>query len=135
MVSKNFKISADHFLAFKDRKYKELDDIVKCQEAERSRRLEAGEDLPNDYELLWTSLQQNDIVEKVGRGHHSRLPHLGRKGNRDKSRDMHETAKKCRMEGKQYPSAKTGKIMPKKEVIFIVFKLFCTMHDYTLIIW
>ena len=46
VVSKNFKMSSDPFLAFKERKYQELDDIVKCQEAERSRRLEAGEDLP-----------------------------------------------------------------------------------------
>ena len=81
MVSKDFKMSSNNFLAFKERKYQELDDIVIRQEAERSRRLEAGEDLPNDYELLWTSLQQNDIVEKAGRGHHSRQPHLVRKGN------------------------------------------------------
>ena len=94
MVSKDFKMSSDHFLAFKEQKYQELDDIVKCQEAERSRRLEAGEDPPNEYELLWGSMEVGDIVDKVGRGHHSHQPHLGRVGIRKTSRDCHETAKK-----------------------------------------
>ena len=87
-------MNADYFLAFKADKYKQIDDIVKRQDAERSRRLEAGEDPPNEYELLWMSKTPGDIVDKVGRGQHSRIPHLGRKGNRNKSRDKHETAKK-----------------------------------------
>ena len=87
-------MDAAHFLAFKEDKYKQIDDIVKCQDAEHSRRLEAGEDPPNEYELLWMSKTPGDIVDKFDREQHSRIPHLGRKGNRDKSRDMHETAKK-----------------------------------------
>ena len=48
VVSKDFKMNADNFLAFKEDKYKQIDDITKCQETEHSRRLEAGEDPPNE---------------------------------------------------------------------------------------
>ena len=84
-------------------KREDSDVKYQCGEAgcrEKQERKEAGEDGPNAYELLWGSMQVGDIVDKVGRGHHGSKTHLGRVGNRDKSRDLYETAKKCRMEGK-----------------------------------
>ena len=98
------------FLAFKSEKYKKFDESIKWQDDERKRCQEEGEDAPNVYEIQWGSMEVGDIVDKVGRGHHSRQPHLGRVGNRNKSRDCSETAKRLRSEGKQYKSVGKSKI-------------------------
>ena len=92
-------MDAEYFMAYKSAKYKRIDETIKWQAEERKRRQEQDEDAPNVYEIQWGSMGVGDIVDKVSRGQHSRKPHLGKVGNRKKSRDWSETAKKLRCEG------------------------------------
>ena len=62
-------------------------------------------------------MSPGDIFPKPGKGKHPRSPHLGRKGNRDLTRDFRLVNKKRSHEGKSYISMGTYKCKPERKVM------------------
>ena len=70
------------------------------------------------------SMSPGDIFPKPGKGKHPRSPHLGRKGNRDLTRDFRLVNKKRSHEGKSYISMGTRKWKPERKVNYHEFSWF-----------
>ena len=60
-------------------------------------------------------------MEKLGKGKHTRKPHIGKLNRRKISRDVSVTAKRHRDQGKTYMSQKSRELKPSKEVNSIIF--------------
>ena len=121
-VSKDQQADASSFRQFKDGKYKHIADTAKLQTETRNKRLtESPNSSKNTYDEMWDKAKVGDKLELIGHGKHRRDVHLGKKNNRDESRDWSSTAKRRKKEGKTYMCKSSKKLMPAKEVYFIVF--------------
>ena len=121
-VSKDQQADASSFRQFKDGKYKHIADTAKLQTETRNKRLtESPNSSKNTYDEMWDKAKVGDKLELIGHGKHRRDVHLGKKNNRDESRDWSSTAKRRKKEGKTYMCKSSKKLMPGKEVYFIVF--------------
>ena len=70
------------------------------------------------------SMSPGDVFPRIGKGTHLRAPHLGRKGNKDPSRNFRAVNKKRLHEGKSHISAKTRILKPERKVNYHGFSLF-----------
>ena len=90
-------------------------------EARTKRQTESPNSSQNSYEDIWNKAKVGDKLELIGRGKHRRDVHLGKTKKRDESRDYSSSAKRRKHAGKPYMSKKSHKLMPGREVYFIVF--------------
>ena len=121
-VSKDNEADAANFKEFKVGRYKEIADTAQFQKETRTKRLtESPNSSQNTYEDIWNKAKVGDKLELIGRGKHRRDVHLGKTKKRDESRDYSSSAKRRKHAGKPYMSKKSHKLMPGREVYFIVF--------------
>ena len=120
-VSKNYKIAEAKFENYKSETYKKIEATATFQTEERRRLQNSPNSTLNMYEIIWDNSTVGDKLELIGRGKHPRKIHLGKKNRRNVTRDYSSTAKRRKNEGKTYMSKKSHKLMPGKEVNFIVF--------------
>ena len=121
-VSKDNEADAANFKEFKVGRYKEIADTAQFQKETRTKRLtESPNSSKNSYDVMWDNAKVGDELKLIGHGKHPRDVHLGKTKNRDESRDWSSTAKRRKKEGKTYMCKSSKKLMPAKEVYFIVF--------------
>ena len=121
-VSKYHDADAANFKKFKGGRYKQIADTAKFQTETRTKRqTESPNSSQNTYDEMWDKAKVGDKLKLIGHGKHRRDVHLGKKNNRDESRDWSSTAKRRKKEGKTYMCKSSKKLMPAKEVYFIVF--------------
>ena len=106
----------------RDAKIRQQQEALTAQEVERSNVIAATKPVHDKYfEELWASKPDHYQMERIGRGHHSRRGHIGKKGNYNESRHMTAESHRLRYEGKQYMSLKSYRIMPAAKVIIFSY--------------
>ena len=121
-ISKDDASEAAIFKHYKDGRYEHMANLSNLQTEIRKERLtESPNTSKNRYDVLWDNAKVGDELKLIGHGKHPRDVHLGKTNNRDESRDWSSTAKRRKKEGKTYMCKSSKKLMPAKEVYFIVF--------------
>ena len=120
-VSKHYKIAEAKFDNYKCEQYKKIEATSTFQSEERKRLQNSPNTTLNMYDILWDNSTVGEKLDLIGKGKHPRKIHIGKKYNRNVSRDYSSTAKRRKNEGKTYMSKKSHKLMPDKTVNFIVF--------------